>query len=183
MAGPSVYMHKAGSPAYSVTTMFVRPVKFLGTLLVFLKTASGFAFLSFSCRGCSTRQALYFAPHAVGAPTVPTDSATARAKLHRIATPTAPLLLTRVPSARCTTSTRLPLKREELSEETLRDLTAADQRVKDLEEEYWKSLDEKEKAIERKCSTGLAYLKMMMLEKAAEDYTAAAELRYPGVIY
>lgn len=58
-------------------------------------------------------------------------------------------------------------------------MAAANQRVKELEEEYWKSLDAEEIAIERKCASGLACLKAPgMLEKAAEYYTAAAELRY-----
>eukprot|EP00903_Cladosiphon_okamuranus_P020147 g18497.t1 len=60
-------------------------------------------------------------------------------------------------------------------------MVAASQRVKELEEEYWKSLDAEEIAIERKCASGLACLKVPgMLEKAAEYYTAAAELSPPS---
>ena len=75
-------------------------------------------------------------------------------------------------------STRLGLNKEDLPDETVRQMAAADQRVKELEEEYWKSLDAEEIAIERKCASGLACLKVPgMLEKAAEYYTAAADLR------
>lgn len=75
-------------------------------------------------------------------------------------------------------STRLCINKEDLPDETVRQLAAANQRLKDLEEEYWKSLDAEEIAIERKCASGLACLKVPgMLEKAAEYYTAAADLR------
>lgn len=74
-------------------------------------------------------------------------------------------------------SSRLHLRRDELSEETLRELDAADRRVKEIENEYWRSLDKQELAIEQKCASGLAKLKMGMMKEAAEDYTAAAELR------
>lgn len=74
--------------------------------------------------------------------------------------------------------TRLCINKEDLSDESVRQMAAADQRMKELEEEYWKSLDAEEIAIERKCASGLACLKVPgMLEKAAEYYTAAAELR------
>lgn len=81
----------------------------------------------------------------------------------------------RVPLRPCT---RLSINKEDLPDETVRQMAAANQRVKELEEEYWKSLDAEEIAIERKCASGLACLKVPgMLEKAAEYYTAAAELR------
>lgn len=73
---------------------------------------------------------------------------------------------------------RLYLNKEDLPDESIRQIAAANQRVKELEEEYWKSLDADEIAIERKCASGLACLKAPgMLEKAAEYYTSAAELR------
>lgn len=75
-------------------------------------------------------------------------------------------------------ASRLYLRRDELPEESVRQLEAADRRVKELEQEYWKSLDKEELAIERKCASGLAHLKMGLLDKAAEDYIAAAELRW-----
>ena len=75
-------------------------------------------------------------------------------------------------------STRLYINKEDLPDETVRQMAAANQRVKELEEEYWKSLDAEEIAIERRCASGLACLKVPgMLEKAAEYYTAAADLR------
>lgn len=75
-------------------------------------------------------------------------------------------------------STRLGINKGDLPDETVRQMAAANQRVKELEEEYWKSLDAEEVAIERKCASGLACLKVPgMLEKAAEYYTAAADLR------
>lgn len=73
---------------------------------------------------------------------------------------------------------RLRLQRDQLPEEILRTLEEGDRRIKELEEEYWKSLDAKELAIERKCASGLAHLKMNLLDHAAEDYLAAAELRW-----
>lgn len=74
--------------------------------------------------------------------------------------------------------TRLRINKEDLPDETIRQMAASNQRVKELEEEYWKSLDADEIAIERKCASGLACLKVPgMLEKAAEYYTSAAELR------
>lgn len=75
-------------------------------------------------------------------------------------------------------STSLRINKEDLPDETVRQLAAANQRVKEVEEEYWKSLDADEIAIERKCASGLACLKVPgMLDKAAEYYTAAADLR------
>lgn len=74
--------------------------------------------------------------------------------------------------------TRLFINKEDLPDESIRQIAAANQRVRELEEEYWKSLDADEIAIERKCASGLACLKAPgMLEKAAEYYTSAAELR------
>lgn len=74
---------------------------------------------------------------------------------------------------------RLCLKKEDLPDESIRDIAAANQRVKELEEEYWKSLDANEIAIEKKRASGLACLKSPgMLAKAAEYYTSAADLRY-----
>lgn len=64
-----------------------------------------------------------------------------------------------------------------MPDENLRQMEAADQRVKEMEEEYWKSLDADELAVERKCASGLVCLKLGMLERAAEDYAAAAEKR------
>lgn len=74
-------------------------------------------------------------------------------------------------------SVRLHLRRDELSEETVRELEAGDRRIKELEEEYWKSLDSEELAVERKCASGLAHLKMGLLDRAAEDYLEASRLR------
>lgn len=74
--------------------------------------------------------------------------------------------------------TSLLIQKEDLPDETVRQMAAAKQRVKELEEEYWNSLDAEEIAIERKCASGLACLKVPgMLDKAAEYYTAAADLR------
>lgn len=66
-------------------------------------------------------------------------------------------------------------RRGDLPEETLRELEELEQRVKSVEEEYWQSLDPDEAAIERKCAMGLACLQIGMLERAAEEYTAAAD--------
>lgn len=94
---------------------------------------------------------------------------------------------TAVPPPRRQAYTRLSLNKEDLPDESIRQIAAANQRVKDLEEEYWKSLDADEIAIERKCASGLACLKAPgMLEKAAEYYTSASELRcvmMTGAVY
>ncbi|CAM9574942.1 unnamed protein product [Pylaiella littoralis] len=88
---------------------------------------------------------------------------------------------TAVPPPRRQAYTRLSLNKEDLPDESIRQIAAANQRVKDLEEEYWKSLDADEIAIERKCASGLACLKAPgMLEKAAEYYTSASELSPPS---
>lgn len=74
--------------------------------------------------------------------------------------------------------TRLCLNKEDLPDETVRQMAAANQRVKELEEEYLKSLDADEIAIERKWGSGLACMKVPgMLEKAEEYFRSAAELR------
>lgn len=74
--------------------------------------------------------------------------------------------------------TRLWINKEDLPDETVRQIAAANQRVKELEEEYLKSLDADEIAVERKHQSGLACLKVPgMLEKAAEYFRSAAELR------
>lgn len=65
--------------------------------------------------------------------------------------------------------------RGDLPEGTLRELEELEQRVKSVEEEYWKSLDPYEAAIERKCAMGLACLQVGMMERAADEYTAAAD--------
>lgn len=74
-------------------------------------------------------------------------------------------------------SSRLHLRRDELPEKTLKELDAADRRLKEIEEEYWRSLNKQELAAEQKCASGLAKLKTGMLKEAVEDYTAAAKLR------
>lgn len=73
---------------------------------------------------------------------------------------------------------KLHLQRDQLPDETLRELEEGDRRIKELEEEYWKSLSPEELARERKCASGLAHLRMGLLDKAAEDYLSAEELRY-----
>lgn len=83
-------------------------------------------------------------------------------------------------SRRTSALSRLKLRRDQLPEETLRQLAAADRRVKELEEEYWTSLDKEELAIEQKCASGRAKLQVGMLEEAAQDYKAAAALRFVG---
>lgn len=80
-------------------------------------------------------------------------------------------------TAQRATRSRVRLRRDELPEESLRQLEEAEQHMKGLEQEYWRSLDADEAAIEKKCATGLACLKIGMLDRAAEEYTAAAELR------
>ncbi len=74
--------------------------------------------------------------------------------------------------------TKLWINKEDLPDETVRQMAAANQRVKALEEEYLKSLDADEIAVERKHQSGLACLKVPgMLDKAAEYFRSAAELR------
>lgn len=70
------------------------------------------------------------------------------------------------------------MKKEDLPDETLRQMADAGRALKELEEEYWKSLDPDEIAIEKKCAAGLACLKAGMLEKGCEYYTSAADLRF-----
>lgn len=134
-----------------VFIMGLRAASLVTSLLTLPARGSGFAFPSFWCRGYSANQASPpGAPHAACA----TASLSGR------------------------TSTGLRLRRDEIPEENLRQIEAAERHVKELEEEYWKSLDAREVAIERKCSSGLACLKMGLLDRAAEDYAAANELRW-----
>lgn len=146
--------------------------KFLTTLLaVFVLPSTALVLPSvLLCQGC-------LAHHQQHVP----FPITAAAPLARTAPNTLPaaILTPRGKRPRSGTS-RLRLRRDELPEENRRQLEAADKRVKELEEEYWKSLDAGEVAVERKCASGLVCLKMGMLERAAEDYTQAAELRYVG---
>lgn len=121
-------------------------------------TVSGYLHSSFFCSGCAIRRAFPSTAADDGITAVSAVGPASAAGRRR--------------------STRLRLQKEDLPDETVRQMAAANQRVKELEEEYWKSLDADELAIERKCASGLACLKAPgMLEKAAEYYTSAAELR------
>ena len=131
--------------------MGLRPVILVTALLTLPARGSGYVFPSLWCRGYSAHQA---SPPATPHAACTTASLSVRA------------------------STRLRLRRDEIPEENLRQIEAADRRVKELEEEYWKSLDAREVAIERRCSSGLACLKMGLLDRAAEDYAAANKLRW-----
>lgn len=131
-------------------TMGLRAVLLATALLTFPASGSGYVYPTFWFRDFST--------HLVSPPGAP-HAACASASL----------------SGRA--STRLRLRRDEIPEESLRQMEAADRHVKELEEEYLKSLDAREVAIERKCSSGLACLKMGLLDRAADDYAAASELR------
>lgn len=129
------------------------------------------------CRGCllahDQQHVPFFSATAAAAPSrhrPPSNTLAAAA-----AAAAAPTLSGRRPRSG---ASRLRLRRDELPEESLRELEAGERYVKELEEEYWKSLDADEIAVERKCASGLACLKMGMLERAAEDYTEAAELGY-----
>ncbi|CAM9535300.1 unnamed protein product [Scytosiphon promiscuus] len=130
-------------------------------LLLSLPAAvSGYLHPSFFCSGCAVRRAFpsKAADDGMASAEVGTASAAGRRR-----------------------SSRLRLQKEDLPDETVRQMAAANQRVKELEEEYWKSLDADELAIERKCASGLACLKAPgMLEKAAEYFTSAAELSRPN---
>eukprot|EP00904_Undaria_pinnatifida_P000176 jgi/Undpi1/10159/HiC_scaffold_28.g12612.m1 len=128
--------------------MGLRPASFVTALLTLPTRGSGYVFPSVWCRGYSA--------HQPSPPAAPHTSCIADT------------------SGRAPTGVRL--RRDEIPEENARQIEAADRRVKELEEEYWKSLDAREVAIERKCSSGLACLKMGLLERAAEDYAAANEL-------
>lgn len=130
--------------------MGLRPASFVTALLTLPTRGSGYVFPSVWCRGYSA--------HQPSPPAAPHTSCIADT------------------SGRAPTGVRL--RRDEIPEENARQIEAADRRVKELEEEYWKSLDAREVAIERKCSSGLACLKMGLLERAAEDYAAANELRW-----
>ncbi|CBN77475.1 conserved unknown protein [Ectocarpus siliculosus] len=123
----------------------------VATLLLSLPaTASGFLIPSF-CRGCTAR-----AWCSAAAADRPPSADAARRR------------------------SRLPLKKEDLPDETLRQMADAGRALKELEEEYWKSLDPDEIAIEKKCAAGLACLKAGMLEKGCEYYTSAADLSPPS---
>lgn len=168
-----IFHHRVATTGGSHNSMNLQTPKFLTTLLaVFVLPSTALVLPSvFLCQGCLAHHQQH----------VPFPTTTAAASLARTAPNTLPAAIptTRGKRPRSGTS-RLRLRRDELPEENRRQLEAADARVKELEEEYWKSLDAGEVAVERKCASGLVCLKMGMLERAAEDYTQAAELRYVG---
>lgn len=142
--------------------MDLRSASLVTTVLTLPTTLSAFLLPSSVCRGCcATQHAFSAARDAAAFRSITYNSSAGWKGAQPLTKP----------------YTRLRLKKDDLPEETLRQLEAADERVKDLEEEYRKSLDADEVVIERKCASGLACLKMGMLERSAEDYTAAAELR------